>query len=736
MKDKYYINQINDLLNELENNINLISFESTYHSIVVISQKICGLTLEFQLKNEDPNIFKSDFPTIRPMQIIRICGTKNIIPKDQIENLYKMRKINNEVIHGTHPTYTEVFSLLTRFSEYITWFNSSCLDGYYLKDRLKIESLISKINSLPKPQKDETEIENRVKSVNRQDLNKIYKNEDYNLTEEEEEKIIDQINKLLIDYEKELTSIFPEKNYYFALVGQNIIELMLKLLIKKEGYYISENHYKFYEMIRFSYENQIIPLECYKFLNLIRRYRNEFAHESKTPNNLIISFLNAFNYFIQWYDNYYSQLNNSKSQFKIENCCKLINELKDEKLNQIHKDNIVDIKLHETKPENQIKEQQFFKLKDSSPEFDKKIVSEEFSKDNEINKLKLEIQRKEELLKKEQLEKEKLQKNEQALKKKLAEKDEEIENNKLNNLKMDLILKYLDENTKTFAKCMDILNEHIATTERIETKIDTIDKKIDYITNQISTIQSFTERQVKNANSKEEIEKILENFMDECIDNIMSNSPKIMENKDYEREKIKLIRSMGKSAWMKLSEKSKSFLITSKVMYNHLIIIDEIIDYSGICVLVTKALEVEITKRFFFNFLEYLNEKYGNNYLEYHSALLFQNRKPLFQDKFTMGSIAFVLCYTEDKNDSPKQKNNNREKLMEYCKSCIFSNYDEDEIENLLNYYATSIEEIRIKYRNPSAHRNEIKQIDAEECFDLVLDVEKLLKEMLDSFDN
>jgi hypothetical protein len=72
---------------------------------------------------------------------------------------------------------------------------------------------------------------------------------------------------------------------------------------------------------------------------------------------------------------------------------------------------------------------------------------------------------------------------------------------------------------------------------------------------------------------------------------------------------------------------------------------------------------------------------------------------------------------------------------MEYCKECIFSKYNENEIKELLKKYASNIEKIRENYRNPSAHTNEIKRIDAEECFNLVLDVEKLLKQMLDSFD-
>lgn len=170
-------------------------------------------------------------------------------------------------------------------------------------------------------------------------------------------------------------------------------------------------------------------------------------------------------------------------------------------------------------------------------------------------------------------------------------------------------------------------------------------------------------------------------------------------------------------------------------MYNNLIMIDEDIDYSGVCVLITKALEVEISERFFINFIKYLDENYNKDYSQYHTALLYKHKTPFYFDKFTMGKIAFILCYNEDRYDSEEQIKNNKEKLMEYCKSCIFSKYENDKIKELLNSYASSIEDIRVKYRNRSAHVDEIKQIDAEECMDLVLDVEKLLKKMLDSFD-
>lgn len=41
---------------------------------------------------------------------------------------------------------------------------------------------------------------------------------------------------------------------------------------------------------------------------------------------------------------------------------------------------------------------------------------------------------------------------------------------------------------------------------------------------------------------------------------------------------------------------------------------------------------------------------------------------------------------------------------------------------------------MRKEYRNPSALTNELKKVDTENCFELVTDVEKILKPMMDTF--
>lgn len=72
--------------------------------------------------------------------------------------------------------------------------------------------------------------------------------------------------------------------------------------------------------------------------------------------------------------------------------------------------------------------------------------------------------------------------------------------------------------------------------------------------------------------------------------------------------------------------------------------------------------------------------------------------------------------------------------MVEYVREKLFVGKTDDEIFELLNDYAESVEEVKNDYRNPSAHTNELRRVDAEQCFALVVDVEKLMKRMLDSF--
>lgn len=272
---------------------------------------------------------------------------------------------------------------------------------------------------------------------------------------------------------------------------------------------------------------------------------------------------------------------------------------------------------------------------------------------------------------------------------------------------------------------------------RIEHKVDSIAEKIEALSKQISGFQSLVDKQLDMAVTPEEEERIIHAFSEECAERIMNEVDERNANKEFNSESTKLVLTFGESAWGKMDESSRTFLASSKVMFNNLAGMQDIVDYSGVCLLVTKALEVELGKRFCKNFVAFLKEKYPGraNYPIFPTALLDRYGKPLKPKHFTLGSVAYVLCYLTASDLTEEQKNNNKSKLIEYSREKLFTGRTDEEIIRILHDYAESVEEVKNDYRNPSAHTNKIHRVDAEQCFALVVDVEKLLKRMLDSFD-
>lgn len=293
---------------------------------------------------------------------------------------------------------------------------------------------------------------------------------------------------------------------------------------------------------------------------------------------------------------------------------------------------------------------------------------------------------------------------------------------------------------------VDRLEEHFDRTERMETTLNEVDgnvreisRKLEEISNQITSYQSFVTGILESGDPNDETdmimhERLVQSLADAVSDRIVKDIASSSAQEVYSTEERKLINTLGKSAWKKLSQKSRTFLITSKVMFNELLLIEGQLDFSGVCILVTKALEEEAKKRFYFGFTKFLKGKYGSDLSKYHTALLFRNTSLLKQEKFTMGSIPFAMGFIQNKNDNPNQISNNDKVLVEYVKSELMPNSTDVQILSVVKGYGKDIDKIRKDYRNPSAHTNELGQKSAQECFNFVIDVEALLKNMLDSF--
>ncbi|CZQ82316.1 restriction endonuclease subunit S [Trichococcus collinsii] len=273
--------------------------------------------------------------------------------------------------------------------------------------------------------------------------------------------------------------------------------------------------------------------------------------------------------------------------------------------------------------------------------------------------------------------------------------------------------------------------------ERIEAKVDDMYQILIKMSEQIASYQSLIERQIDRAIGPEEIERIIQSFSDECSERIITQLNRNYTEQECMIEVEKLKASLGEKAWNKMDYSSQTFLFSSKLMYNKLISMGNVVDYSGVCLLVTKALEVEMSNRFFKQYVAFLTERYPGkaNLLQWPTTLLNSYGKKMNQKNFTLGSVAYILCFSPVSEISDEQKGTNQSRLLEYTKSELFiEELDDETILEKLMQYAEWIEEVRKDYRNPSAHTNQLKKVDAENCFALVTDVEKILKTMLDAF--
>lgn len=272
--------------------------------------------------------------------------------------------------------------------------------------------------------------------------------------------------------------------------------------------------------------------------------------------------------------------------------------------------------------------------------------------------------------------------------------------------------------------------------ERVEKKLDAIQQQLEQLTDNMQKWQKNAAQQLSAESSFQGQDAIMREFSDYCAGYILESINIRQDQEKYAREEENLKMSLGQRAWEKLQPASVSFLISAKIIYNELMLMEDMVDYSGVCVLVTKALELELSKRFCVEYLDFLKEKYPGpaNFVQYPTTMLSKYGRPIREKDFTLGSFAYIVGYLKEPRLDERKLKNNREKLMEYCTERLYKAQPRKKIEERLSAFAVNVERIKINYRNPSAHTNMLRRINAKECFDMILDVEKFLKVVMESF--
>ena len=243
--------------------------------------------------------------------------------------------------------------------------------------------------------------------------------------------------------------------------------------------------------------------------------------------------------------------------------------------------------------------------------------------------------------------------------------------------------------------------------------------------NQIDTIRDLLQERLMSADA-EIVESAYQELQDKAVEISVNIAKKTMKETNASSCTDRLSGLFTLPVWNRLSEKSRSFLVTADYTYENMIQQDsrEEFDYSGVCLLVTKAVEVESCNRFFNEYKAYLVEKLGSNVDSWPDAMTKTDRfgRKYAAWDFTLGSVVHITGYDKEMNDVS---------FLDYASSVLYPGKEAIWIKNQLKSACEFVEKVRKDYRNPASHKESIKMVTAAECLDYVINVQKKLKEMI-----
>ncbi|MBR5973957.1 MAG: hypothetical protein IK020_02125 [Clostridiales bacterium] len=242
----------------------------------------------------------------------------------------------------------------------------------------------------------------------------------------------------------------------------------------------------------------------------------------------------------------------------------------------------------------------------------------------------------------------------------------------------------------------------------------------------------------KELNSSDEMvrERAISAFEKKVSDRVLVLLKDLFAKLDSERS-IEILKGyISDEIWEnKLSEETKTCLITAKTTFDVMSAPKKVqfSDYSGVCLLVTKSVDIEVSKRLFRQYVNYLEERFP---LHSHADrwprnLLTSDQTSVIQDKdFTLGTVAYIVGIDKD----GAVKNNYVYRLfMEYARDALYvRDMTDEERTQRVRKLVECVEKIRTDFRNPAAHREGIQFVTAKECMDYTIETYKKLREILE----
>ena len=256
----------------------------------------------------------------------------------------------------------------------------------------------------------------------------------------------------------------------------------------------------------------------------------------------------------------------------------------------------------------------------------------------------------------------------------------------------------LDTKFESFIKNFkDESNSLVQKIESLQKQLETADEKLsewfEAEAELSEKFRTFTENNLKNNVSGEEIKENLQNLFGEN--------------------------------WDMLDEYTQAVLVTGQYTFNNLessALPDP--DYSGVCIYICSALEHHLKQILFVGLQNYLEKHQVKPIADWPNALKFEDRatgetkRNDGRSSFTLGGISYYLGAKENKR-SETLYNGLNELLEQYAKSATGN--PDFSIEKNMNPVINRIEKVTVTYRNPAAHTEKVDHNHAFDCLNEIV---------------
>lgn len=255
----------------------------------------------------------------------------------------------------------------------------------------------------------------------------------------------------------------------------------------------------------------------------------------------------------------------------------------------------------------------------------------------------------------------------------------------------------------------------LRTIERIDEKTSNIEKQL---TEWMSSVSDLVgQRKAVLTNHIDLSPMALECLRSEFVNGVAEEVSNIVcrdiASVDYEESKLK---GMFGDCWYMLDEYTRRSLISAKVFVSNCRRTSyKSLDYSGIIISATSALENELKLRFFTGYQNYLYSTVGKPApYKWPQSMLYRTYQGQYvrNKNFTLGSLPFIFnCFGDD-----------AETLSKYLKLILSEPYKESGAKAFFiknangKSFIERCENVRNNYRNAAAHSEPVSMEKAEAC--------------------